>query len=190
MSIFEIWYLISQYLIFLTGIIYAGVAYFQLRAIHRQADITEKGISVLERAWISVGLEPNYTPRPEPHEIPFVVANHGRTPAQIKEINGKITISDSLIEYEIAPLPEGPLPTILTTFASQSQRHHIGTPRMDSGAISEVNRKTKLMMIYGWIIYDDIFGKRHVTRFLQVYSPRISNFIFPRDAKPQYNEAT
>jgi hypothetical protein len=138
----------------------------------------------------AVSLEPDYTPRTEPHEIPFVIANNGKTPAQIKEISAELTIADALIEYEIRPIPDGPLPTILSIFASESQEHHIGTPRMDSDQISEVNRRTKLMMIYGWVIYDDIFGKRHTTRFLQVYSPRIRNFIFPRDAKPRYNEAT
>lgn len=174
-------------------IVYAFQAYYMrqsLSATRRQGDIAERSISALERAWVAVGLEPNYAPNPEARVIPFVIQNCGRTPAQIKEISGSLVIADALIEYEIPPIPEGPLPTILTIFASESQQHMIATERIHPDHMHQVNHRTKLMIIHGSIIYDDIFTRRHVTRFYQVYSPLTRNFIFPKDADPKYNQTT
>ena len=50
MTNFEIWYLVSQYLLFVTGVIYAVVAYRQLRAISRQASIAEKSAEAAQKS--------------------------------------------------------------------------------------------------------------------------------------------
>jgi hypothetical protein len=42
LTTYDIWSLAAQYLIFLATLIYAGVAIYQLNAIHRQADIAAK----------------------------------------------------------------------------------------------------------------------------------------------------
>src|SRR2546425_9772245 len=49
MTYFERLYLLSQYLIFLASVIYAGVALWQLFAIRRQADIANKTLLLMQR---------------------------------------------------------------------------------------------------------------------------------------------
>ncbi len=59
--------------------------------------------------------------------------------------------------------------------------------------VTEANHGRLLFDIYGHIVYDDVFGQRHMTRFCQVYDPSGNNgqggFTFPREAKSEYNDA-
>jgi hypothetical protein len=43
--------------------------------------------------------------------------------------------------------------------------------------------------LHGHVIYDDIFNIRHSTRFCYIYNPGFGGFIFPAEAKADYNDA-
>jgi hypothetical protein len=176
----------------------ALVAWFSLGAVRRQAYIaddsiklTNQSLRTVERAWLSVTLAGDYTPQPESHLIDYVIHNGGKTPAKLKELVIRpINVGETLPTYDIPQIPEGPMKTLATVFASTSEGQIFQTRKMDRSVISKVNQGHLVMVISGWIIYDDVFDERHVTRFFQVYAPKLKNFIFPRDADPKYNEVT
>jgi len=194
MTLFEVWYLVSQYLIFLTGVIYAVVAYCQLRAIHRQADITEKSLGLLERAWIDVIIEPvNLVPN-SPTSANCNLSNPGKTPAQVKEIKiESINIGPNLPIWNYKSKPTGKMPTIFMVFPNQPFDYY--PQRIEpilKEVIDDLKSRKRFLTVYGWVFYDDLLEKRHVTRFYRSYKfmPDGSGlFVIPAEANPEYNEA-
>jgi len=166
------------------GLLAIGVAY-------KSITVADRGLRSVERAWVGVGLsDKEYRPKPEPHVIGVVLSNGGKTPARIKEVRAQITIANAHKEFDHGPIPKGLLPTITTIFAGESPTHIISTRQMDRNHISDVIEGKLMMIVHGYVMYDDIFDVRHITRFYQLYSPGTHIFMFPRDADPRHNEAT
>ena len=178
------------------------VAVVSLGFVARQANIADKSIKVadqglraVERPWLSITVEPKYTPKAASHEVIYVITNGGKTPAILKQLFFFLSISTDHLTYpggERIPeqVPEGPLPTMATVFASESHAQVMKTHPVPFDQIEQVNKETMILIIHGAPIYDDVFGERHLTRFYQVYSKERKGFIFPRDADPRLNEVT
>jgi hypothetical protein len=114
MTLFEIWYLISQYLIFFTGVIYAVFAYRQWRAIAEQAkiaadglietrksadaavqsaiasqmmtDAARKNFQLDMRAFVTVHFDHRFEPDTTDSRLIYTLKNSGKTWAFIKRI--------------------------------------------------------------------------------------------------------
>jgi hypothetical protein len=61
---------------------------------------------------------------------------------------------------------------------------------LGSATIEGIKNGTVNMIVRGFVVYDDIFDVRHVTKFCQVYSPTwndgVGGFVIPYETKPGY----
>ena len=86
--------------------------------------------------------------------------------------------------------------TLWTIFPGQSTtQKYDQLTEFQSAEIFEVVEETKRLTIHGFILYDDIFGARRITRFYRVFMQTQSDgkgrFMIPPDAEPRReNEAT
>jgi len=181
----------------LVTVVYTFAAISQWSAIKSQAEIAketlkfqDKSLTLLERAWLSVTFDSPLDPKEIGSKgIEFTIRNHGHSVAFIKEDKlrgmsweGKSNMPDRRLD----PKPTGQLATKFILFPNQSMitqgplGFKLTTDMINGGCIFDV---------YGYVAYDDIFGVRHITRFCQVYNYLTRGFDFPREAKPEYNDA-
>ncbi len=187
-----------------------------LRAINRQAGIAAEGVAVnriaaeaakttatiadqslksLERAYLAIFFEsPVSLVWSTWSDLPYTIENTGRTLAKLKLTEIGYTISESLHDYEIKPVPTDKLPTIAPIYAATPLKHTFRIPRLlTTEEVGGLTTGSKILDLHGFIIYDDIFDIRHVTRFRRVWSPSENGgqggFVFPPETKPEYNEA-
>jgi hypothetical protein len=192
----EVWSLVAQYLIFLATVLYASIALWQLWAIRRQADISERSLTELQRAWLDVEIEDVQLIQDQPTTIRVLIRNTGRSPAFVKEIKAeKPNIDRFLPTPNIKVKPTGQMSTLFIVAAGQRTGHEPPViPPLPPDIFDELKTKMKFLTIYGWVFYDDIFDKRHVTRFYRSYKfPSHARseglFVIPSESKPEYNDA-
>src|SRR3989338_155118 len=161
-------------------------------AAEKSANIADKSLKTLERAQVLVMF--SYQFRPGSPEFSYEVKNIGRTLAKVKQTDFGCAAGPTLPDYQIKPKPVGDLPTKFIVYpnipVSLRNRVDIQLPPEKAG---RVERGEEIFEVRGFIIYDDIFDVRHVTRFRQIYHPSENNghggFVFSTDIKPEYNEA-
>lgn len=165
-------------------------------AAKQSADIAAQSLTISERAWVRVDFRQLYEPG-----MSFVdldITNTGKTPGHIKEIKILgLDVSDAQqpFAWKPDPIPPNERDTLWNIFPGESttQRYDQLT-EFQSVEIWEIIQQTKRLTIYGFILYDDIFGTRRITRFYRVFMETQSNrrgrFMIPPNAEPGQNEAT
>ncbi len=179
------------------GAFQVGVAVIGLGAIivaYMSVQSADRGLRAVERPWLSITVEPKYTPKAGPHDVVYVITNGGKTPAILKQLHFFLSVSDHHLHFPGGPapeqIPEGKLPTVANIFPAASHAQVMKTHPVPIDQINAVNEETMFLIIHGVAFYDDVFGERHLSRFYQVYSKELKGFIFPRDADPRLNEIT
>jgi hypothetical protein len=179
----------SQWALTVLAAIAAVAAWRTFGAMQRQLEISE-------RAWVTVKFDIPYK-LGDPF-VAFSLINTGKTPAHIKQ-SSVIRFDPSEIGTPI-PWTPGPVPrnAMDTTWSlapgeSLQQRWDV---KISQDEIKGVMSKTQRLTIYGFILYDDIFGKRNRTTFYRIFSADTARdkgvFIIPpeTEARPGQNEAT
>ncbi|MBI2357842.1 MAG: hypothetical protein HYV04_02830 [Deltaproteobacteria bacterium] len=166
-------------------------------AAKQSADIADKSLRIVERAWLAVVFDQPFQPQARPvTPIYFTVKNTGNTVAllKLKKINAKRWDVSIIPQRQLEPKPTGTLPTIAVIFPGDKLTLEglVDIP-FTQNLIDDTNTGRSIFDVYGYVAYDDVFGIRHVTRFCQVYNPRENDgkggFDFPREAQPEYNDA-
>lgn len=103
--------------------------------------------------------------------------NYGKTPGIVREVRAKLflTLADALPEVNPATLPEYPYPVWiageargkdLTTGALDMKQRVRFTPRELSELLAEAaTGNYRRFALIGQVVYDDLFGNRHTSRF-------------------------
>jgi len=166
-----------------------------LRLSGQAAKAAEQSLKLLQRPWIKIDLITFY-PSTSAHKLHYAIFNVGHTPAAIKRMEiFSIDISPKIPNYPIEELPTGEIPTTILVLPQQPISHAYNCPAINNESFEALYGGSTKLFIRGWVVYDDIFGDRHVTRFCQMWNSgdpgkANSNFMIPPDAKHQYNEAT
>ena len=166
-------------------------------AAQKSADIADKSLKLLERARLVVMFDYPFQPVPNTlTEVAYSVINAGNTLAKLKKVEIRSTVWESLPDdLKIEPMPTDDFPDIAIIYPSTplELRGNISVP-LSEETIRRIYNREIILALRGFVVYDDIFDIRHITRFCQIYDPSRNNgrggFIFPREAKPGYNEAT
>lgn len=184
--------------------VFAGLQWWTIRrqasitaqsaeAAKQSADVAEKSLSSVERAWLAVVFDQPFQPQVKAvTPICFTVKNTGNTVALLKlqKINAKRWEFSCIPGRQLEPKPMGILPTIAVIFPGDKLTLDglVDIP-FTQDDIDSADSQPLLFDVYGHITYDDVFGIRHITRFCQVYNSRTDGFDFPREAQPDYNDA-
>jgi hypothetical protein len=184
--------------------LYAVIAFYTLRTIKRQADLSERAMTSLERPWIDVklislnggptGNEPTIT------VVRLKLINYGRSPALITRswLDFTRVIVSSLSEEPDYPATEGgPFVNVAPNRATPTIQVGIQLTGEEALAIAAQPRE-RTLMLYGYVDYRDVFGKEHQTRYCYFYFPpataRIPAFPIPGSlvmgGPPNYNRQT
>lgn len=121
--------------------------------------------------------------------VKFTIENHGKTPAVIESIDAKLDVlnepPDNRLHLTMNILPGE---TILAS--GQSWKPPISPLRTEvtENRAEAIRDHEAAIWFYGSIIYWDMFGKGHITRFRWSYSEILEIFT-PRGEAP-YNERT
>jgi len=164
--------------------------------MRKQLEISDDALKISERAWITVKFDIPY--KLGDRYVAFRVINTGKTPGHIKQ--SRVLYFDpsdmhAPISWVPDPIPEDKMDTCWSIAPGESlkQRWRVDIPEIE---IKGIANETKRLTLYGFILYDDIFGKRHRTAFYRIFSadtaPDIGVFIIPpeTEARPGQNEAT
>ena len=174
-------------------IAYVAISSLQLFAIRRQATIAEKALTTSERAWVGVGFDRSYHLGND--FIDLQIFNSGKSVGHIKDVQlfglEAVEKGKSLPDKPKSVQPPGLGTWSIFPGESTIQRWDV---RLDQEDISEVVAKTKLLPIYGFVRYADIFGDEHITKFYRVWLEDVGQlngkFMIPPYAAPNQNEAT
>lgn len=177
------WWIIS-----FTGVL-AFVAIIQLILYLRQA----RYFRTVEHAWLAVIFDQPFQPRvAKVTPISFTIKNTGNTVAtrKKKKINAMRWESGYIPKRQLKPKPTGSRATLAVIFPGDKLTLDglVDIPFTQADVDTAVSAPL-LFDVYGYVAYNDVFGIRHITRFCQVYNPRTDGFDFPREAKPEYNDA-
>lgn len=201
MTRFEILYLISQYLIFVTGLIYAVVAYRQLRAIGRQADIASQTLTAMrnvERPFLLVRSQKIAVQDEDSRlglasrkrlNISFDLINTGKGPAMIKTATIMGVLSEGYFDRgtpdeQKTPVfgnvwlgPDEPTPLqggkeIIAPDNSSSYRGTIFISVLDWDRI-EVTRTVRLRILVSFH-YEDVFREQMSETIIFEYAPPLT----------------
>lgn len=163
-------------------------------AAFRTLRTTQQSLRISERAWVTVKFDMLYK-LGDPF-VAFHVINTGKTPGHIKQ--SRVLYFDPAdrkmpIPWVPGSVAPNPMDTVWSIAPGESlpQRWNV---KIDE--IEGIADETKRLTTYGFILYDDIFGKRHRTTFYRIFSadtaPDEGVFIIPpeTEAQPGQNEAT
>ena len=170
------------------------IALRTLEAIHRQANIAESNLRVVERAWLAVRFDQPFQPKAGAHNpIYYSVKNTGHTIAFLKDRKLNAMPWNGFIpKREPAPKPTGILPTIAAIFpGGKFPMEGLVDINFTQQMINDAATGRFIFDVRGYVAYDDAFGNRHITRFCQAYDPNgdSGSFTYPREAQPGYNDA-
>jgi hypothetical protein len=93
------------------------------------------------------------------------------------------------------PIPKDRMETSWSIAPGHSQQQRWDV-QLDTTDFAAIGNESKRLTIYGFVLYDDIFGKRHRTTFYRIFSTTTSLyegiFIIPPEVEPQpgQNEIT
>src|ERR1700687_4735386 len=157
------------------GAAYTVIAYRQLNAIGRQADIAENALKGTERAWLLL----DDSHRPDPRDVDrflYAMINNGRTPAFIKIIKSDVrqidtsqppppSLYDEKISYKNAPdvAVVGPTNGIL--------RYAEFGRTLEPYIAERIRENEWRLWFLGFAVYVDIFGAEHVTEWCRFWQP-------------------
>jgi hypothetical protein len=197
----------------IVGLIQAGAIIYTALVTNKVANATKtaaEALPILERAYIFMvpifSLSPplefppvtrldtaDNPPPPQTFIVDYYFINHGKTPAIIKRIQARCAFAES-IHTEL-----GVLHTILinddVALASGARFPRYASLHEERDWNSGDNEKTTALnngdirfRFWGVVVYDDIFGKEHVTIFNWAYSMMTGQF-FASGGAP-YNQRT
>ncbi len=163
-------------------------------AAQKSADVADTSLKLLERAQIIVLFHRPF--RPTSPELSYEIRNIGRTFAKVKDSDCGFGAALDLrqLEYEIKPKPIGDLPTKMIAYPNIpiEMRNRPDIPLPPERA-EGIEAGKEFLIVRGYVIYDDVFDVRHITRFCQVYRQAENNrgggFVITQQIKPEYNEA-
>ena len=142
----------------------------------KAAEVSEKALYITERATLMVSIDSNITTLTNHHIQSFIhVKNAGKTTGFVKQVVAATAIHHGE-GHPPAPRidkPGGDLPSQYSVPASD-QKRIICTAEPPPGKMAEVLNSTVRLYVIGRIIYDDEFGKRHITAFSFTYDPRMN----------------
>jgi len=124
----------------------------------------------------------------------YILKNSGQTAAFIKTIQTSPWEGADWLDYDAERLvvPDGKLPTEAVLVEDGTAIQHAIFRGMDPLIADLINNGARRYLVRGLIVYDDIFGKRHWTRFSRIFkidaSSRGPGFIFPRAHRDEPNE--
>jgi hypothetical protein len=132
-------------------------------AAQRHADAVEQQLKVVERAYAYGAVEPEQltTFSQQTVKLNIIVSNNGKTPARIRELCIGV----------FPEIAEGMVPHPTQPDYTHAKRYPTDTifGSADSGPIGSIDDAPLRGIGYGQIIYDDIFGVRHFSRFFMKY---------------------
>lgn len=176
--------------------IFSGLTLIAIFRQNRSIQNTER--AVLIPSWDNlVHINPEAQPGTLSHCFQWNFQNCGRTPAFIREIHGSLILLDSIENlprkpdfryrktYQGDPLAPG---------ARMEQMFY--SPMADARDYrtieNEFRQNGKILFAYGFVRYDDIFGRTHETRFglryeaWKVFAPQQDRFVV--DGPSAYNK--
>jgi len=153
------------------GAVYSFLAYQQWQAMNTAADLQSKALHVDQRAWVA---ESDITGKPakgELYKVTVVFKNTGKTPAKqrpgvsascfrMKEISDP----DPDFEKEVVTEAAGNIFTkalIPPNGAFQQELNPIRGQKLTDDDISRLSDPTLVMLVFGKVVYSDIFGCEH-----------------------------
>ncbi len=216
LSRYDFWSLLAQYLIFAATLIYACVAISQLYAIHRQADLAQKTLTMLgmaERAWVAFDLEnidgfSDLLSHRSPQRVRslgitivgltanYSLINCGKTPAHV-DFGGVLMRFVADID-ELPQEPDyrgiGEIPVIMPPGRPVNGRTPIVL--LYEHVQSLLNNPKSAIMVYGAVRYRDVLSEAshapHESRFcyLAQFPPEREGFMVKVGGPKSYNHYT
>lgn len=158
----------------------ADAAVKAAQAALRYADGIEKQLSVVERAYVFGGIDLTPTAgAPLSHvDLPITIKNHGKTPARVKSIKCGVFSPNAHGIYVHPTKPDYTVATLI--------HMDIIFSAGEGGPITNIPRQPLIGIIYGEIIYDDVFGFEHFSRFFFQYDA--VNRLVNVSGDPEWNQ--
>jgi len=149
----------------------------------------------VERAWLAVVFDHPFQPKVGAvNPINYSVKNTGHTVAWLKspKLKGMPWEFGYIPERQLEPKPMDTLSTVAVIFPGDKFPLE-GLVDIDftQQMINDATTGRFIFDVYGYVVYDDVFGNRHITRFCQAYHPNgdSGSFTYPRESQPGYNDA-
>jgi hypothetical protein len=172
----------NKLIIFFTGAL-ATFSFFQLLTLIQQYYAIRNERRVSERAWIMPSFSQEFIPGDE--FIAYVISNTGKTPAFVKYI--QIIIGEEYKGIDIKKRVLSKKEKLITQMVVFPDEKISMQDLAQDSAFIFCQQK---IIIWGVIIYDDVFGDRHSTRFCRAYNKENKLFVIGPDAKEGQNDAT
>lgn len=159
-------------------------------AAKQNADAADKSLKLLERAWLMV-IFGQFDAVPGLTRINCIIMNTGKTLARLRAVEVLTTIQPKLPDFEPLPIERNRFnDTIAIVFPNTplDQRGML-SHAMSEEIANQLVSGDLILAVRGFVVYDDIFGERHVTRFCFVYTPLRRGFVIPQGIKSGNNDA-
>lgn len=134
------------------------------RAAARSNKLTEEGMTILERAYAygAIDVYPLETMSQESAKLMIIVMNKGKTPARVREVHIGVfpELGQGLLGHPTTPDYSGATKLDTDTVFGAGE----------GGTIMDFGNAPLSGIAYGMVIYDDVFGARHTSRFFMSYN--------------------
>jgi hypothetical protein len=121
--------------------------------------------------------------------VKFRLENHGKTPAAIQSISARLKVlddpPDNRLHVTVSILPGE---RILKSGGDWVPDASPVNCNIDEATADRIEKREEIIWFYGSILYLDVFGTEHVTRFRWSWSPILEVFTARGDAP--YNQRT
>lgn len=158
------------------------------------ASIAATSLKMMQRAYLDVSFEKPCAPTwGTTFVVEYIVRNSGPTRAYIKQVIIEHSKSERLPVYNAKSVPTGALATNAIVPGHGLRTFRVGVGLLTTEEVEALQNGGRKLTINGQIVYDDVFGERHFTRFCWVWDPaafdKRGGFVFPAEARPEYNDA-
>ena len=163
------------------------------KAAQKSADIVDKSLTLLERAWLIVRFDlPFQLVWSERTRVRYAIINTGRSIARFKHAEAFVTTQEGFPDLPVINIDRAIYNTTKAVIFPSTPMEQSGETQriLESGTIEGIRNGSIKLIIRGFVVYDDIFDMRHVTKFCQVYSPTWNDgrggFVMPPEPKSGY----
>jgi len=154
----------------------------------RGLDATIAASRLEQRAWVGINniRFQEAMQASKPIRVTASLINSGRTVARDMKVTivvhpsvGPLDINEYMKHPEESingPQKFGLKPSLANLFPSQTMELTGSSGIPDAEAIEAINRGVRLLYAFGYVVYKDVFGRPHTTRFCGVFMPEEKQF--------------
>jgi hypothetical protein len=147
-----------------------------------------------QRAWIVLRPDEKFHPAAGVFKLDWKIVNNGKSIARLIEANVLTAKPDITFTFPPYSYPSASIQLHRITLPPESPFdiwcHLLGPNGMEAADVDDIINRGRDLVAYGYVKYEDAFGKEHESRFCYYYAVPFGEFRVSLTAPEEYHRCT